>query len=124
MRTLGPKSTRGGESVVALAVQPVIDPGVAQVEAQGGVAEDLVEVAEVSVVAVDVAERRAGRGVDVKPFVPAELLDSKEVGSVGDDDDVVEVVSFGDLGEAAGLLLGGEGVGLRDNSREGYSLGE
>jgi len=46
------------------------------------------------------------------------------VGSVGDDDDVVEVVVVGDGREAADLLVGIGGAGFRDDAAEGYAVGE
>ena len=46
------------------------------------------------------------------------------MGAVGDDDDVVEVVFVGDLGEAVDLLLGVDGAGLGDDVAEGNAVGE
>ncbi len=46
--------------VVAFAFDPAVDPGFVEAEAEGGVAEDLVEVAHGEVVVVDVAEGWAG----------------------------------------------------------------
>ena len=46
------------------------------------------------------------------------------MGSVGDDDDVVEVVVVGDGREAADLLVGIGGAGFRDDAAEGNSIGE
>ena len=46
------------------------------------------------------------------------------MGGVGDDDDVVQAVGLGDLGEASGLLRSGEGVGFGDDSGEGDALSE
>ncbi len=54
----------------------------------------------------------------------AELADAEEMGAVGDDDDVVEVVLAGDGGEAVDLLLGVDGAGLGDDVAEGDSVGE
>ncbi len=62
--------------------------------------------------------RRRGRRLS------AELADAEEVGAVGDDDDVVEVVFAGDGGEAVDLLLGVDGVGLGDDVVEGNAVGE
>jgi hypothetical protein len=46
--------------VVAFAFDPAVDPGFIEAEAEGGVAEYLVEVAHGEVVVVDVAEGWAG----------------------------------------------------------------
>jgi len=101
-----------------------VQPVDVQVEAQGGVADDLVEVAHGHVVVADVADGGAGRGVDVEAGVFAELADAEEMGCVGDDDDVVEMVFVGDGGEAVDLLLGVGGAGLGDDAAEGNSIGE
>ena len=57
--------------VFGFVVEVAVDAGVAEAEAEGGVAEDLVEVAHVAVVGVDVAECVAGRGVDVETLLLA-----------------------------------------------------
>src|SRR5258705_646819 len=95
-----------------------------EVEAQGGVADDLVEVAHGEIVVADVAHGGPRRGVDVEAGVFAELADAEEVGGVGDDDDVVEIVFAGDGGEAMDLLLGIDGAGFGDDAAEGNSIGE
>lgn len=109
---------------VGLAVEPAVEPAYVEIETEGGVADDLVDVAHGEVVGADVAERGAGRGVDVKTGVFAELADTEEMGSVGDDDDVVEVVFAGDGGETVNLLLGVDGAGLGDDAAKGNSVGE
>jgi hypothetical protein len=94
------------------------------VQAEGGVADDLVHVTHGEVVVADVAEQGAGRGVDVETGVLAELADAEEMGAVGDDDDVVEIVLASDGGEAVDLLLGVDGAGLGDDVGEGDAIGE
>ena len=78
------------------------EPADVEMEAEGGVAEDLVEVAHGKVVVADVAEGGAGRGVDVEACVFAELANAEEMGAIGDDDDVVEAVFVGDLRRGGG----------------------
>ena len=95
-----------------------------EVEAEACVAEHLVEVALSKVVVGDVAVGGAGGGVDVEVLLAAEVLDAEEVGSVGDDDEVVEVVGAGDLGEVVDLLLGVGGVGVEEDVVVGDALGE
>ena len=109
---------------VGFAFEPAVQPAYVEVEAEGGVADDLVEVAHGEVVVADVAEEWARRGVDVEAGVSAELADAEEMGAVGDDDDVVEVVLLGDGGEAVDLLLGVDGAGLGDDVAEGDAVGE
>ena len=99
-----------------------MEPAEVEVEAERGVAEDLVEVAFAEVVAVDVAHGGARGGVDVEAGVLAELADAEEVGAVGDDDDVAEVVFAGDGGEAVDLLFGVDGAGLGDDVAEGDAV--
>ena len=82
------------------------------------------EVAHGEVVVADVADGGPGRGVDVEAGVFAELADAEEVGCVGDDDDVMEIVFVGDGGEAVDLLLGVDGAGFGDDAAEGNSIGE
>ena len=110
--------------VVGVAFKPAMEEAVGEAQAECGVAEHLVGVAQEEVVAVDAAEGSAGRGVDVEAGVPAELLDAQKVGGVADNDDVLEVVVAGDIGEAARLLAGGVGVGLSDDGGEGDAVGE
>src|ERR1700750_1342142 len=81
----------------ALAMQARSD---VEVQAEGGVADDLVEVAHGEVVRADVSYGGPRRGVDVEAGVFAELADAKEVGCVGDDDDMVGVVFAGGGGGA------------------------
>ena len=50
--------------------------------------------------------------------------DAEEVGGVGDDDDVMQVVFACDGGEALHLLLGVDGMGLGDDVAEGNAIGE
>ena len=82
------------------------------------------EVAHGHVVVADVAEGGPGRGVDVEASVFAQLADAEEVGCVGDDDDVTEIVFVSDGSQAANLLLGVDGVGFGDDVAEGYAIGE
>ena len=46
------------------------------------------------------------------------------MGAVGDDDDVLEVLAFGDGGEELDLLFGIDGVGFGDDVIEGDTVGE
>jgi hypothetical protein len=94
------------------------------IEPQGGVAYDLVEVAHGHVVVADVADGGPGRGVDIEAGIFAELAYAEEVGGVGDDDDVVEIIFVRDGGKAVDLLLGVDGAGLSDDAVEGDSVGE
>ena len=93
-------------------------------EAQGGVADNLVEVAHGEVVVGDMADGGARRGVDVEAGVFAEFTDTEEMSCVGDDDDVVEIVFAGDGGEAVDLLFGVGGAGFGDDAAEGNPIGE
>lgn len=95
-----------------------------EAEPEGGVADDLVEVAHGEVVVADVAYRRPGGGKDVESGVFAELTDTEEVGSVRDDDDVMQIVFVRDGGKAMNLLLGVDGAGLGDDAAEGNSICE
>jgi len=101
-----------------------VQPTDVEVEAERGVADHLVEVTHGEVVVADVADGRAGRGEDVEARVLTELADAEEVGAVGDDDDVLQIVFVGDGGEAVDLLLGVDGAGLGDDVAEGNSIGE
>ena len=99
-------------------------PADVQVEAQGGVADHLVDHALGGVDVVDVAERSARRGVDVEAGAAAEQGDAKEMGAVADDDDVAEVFTVGDGGEALDLLLGVDGLSFGDDFVKGNAVGE
>ncbi len=101
-----------------------MDPGFVEAEAEGGVAENLVEVAHGEVVVVDVAEGWARGGEDLEASGLAEDSDAEEVGGVTDDGDVLEVVLAGDGGEAVDLLLGVDRVGLDDDVGEGDAVGQ
>lgn len=46
------------------------------------------------------------------------------MGTVGYDDDVMEVVFVGDGGEAVDLLFGVDGAGFGDDAAEGDAVGE
>ena len=111
-------------SGIGFAFEPAVQPAHIQVEAEGGVAEHLVEVAHGEVVVADVADGGAGRGVDVEAGVLAELADAEEMGAVGDDDDMVQIVFMGDGGEAVDLLVGIDGAGLGDDVAEGDAVGK
>lgn len=101
-----------------------MNPSDVQVEAEGGIADDLVEVAHGEVVVADVADGGPWRGVDVEAGVFAELANAEEVSCVGDDHDVMQMVFVRDGGEAVDLLLGVDGAGLGDDAAEGNSVGE
>jgi hypothetical protein len=101
-----------------------VEPTGVEMEAEGSVAEHLVEVAHGEVVVADVTDGGAGRGVDVEAGVFAELADAEEVGAVGDDDDMVQVVFVGDGGEAVDLLVGVDGAGLGEDVAEGDAIGK
>lgn len=105
--------------VVGAAFDPVVKESFGKVQAQGSVAHDLVGVALGEVEVVDVAEGRAGRGVDVETGLAAEVSDAEEVGGVGDDDDVLEMAVGSDLLELGDLLGGVEGVGFGKDGGEG-----
>src|SRR6185437_7451547 len=66
----------------------------------------------------------ARRGEDIEAGAAAEQSDAEEVGAVGDDDDGVEVVGGGDLGEFRHLLLRVKGVGLGDDLVEGDAVSQ
>jgi hypothetical protein len=83
-----------------------------------------VEVAHGEIVVADVAYGRARRRVDVEARVFAEFADAEEMGCVGDDDDVMEIIFASDGGEAVDLLLGVDGAGLGDDAAEGDSICE
>ena len=82
------------------------------------------EVARGEVIVADVAQGGPGRGVDVEASVFAELADAEEMGRVGDDDDVMEVVFAGDGGKAVDLLFSVDRAGLGDDAAEGNSICE
>lgn len=107
---------------VWFAFQPTVQPADIKVEAHGGVADDLVKVAHCQIVVADVADGGTRRGVDVEAGVFTELADAEEVGGVGDDDDVVEVVFVGNGGEAVDLLLGIDRASLGDDAAKGNSI--
>ena len=102
----------------------IVQPVDVEAEAEGGVADDLVEIAHGEVVVADVADGGAGRRVDVESSVFAELADAEEMGRIGDDDDVMEIVLVGDGSQAVDLLLGVDGAGLGDDAAEGDSVRE
>jgi len=109
---------------VGFAFEPAVQEADVEVQAEGGVADHLVEVAHGQIVVADVADGGAGRGVDVEAGVFAELADAEEMSAVGDDDDVLQVVFAGDGGEAVDLLFGVDGAGLGDDVAEGDAIGE
>ena len=85
-------------SGVGLALEPIVQPTGIEVETKRGVAEHFVEVPHGEVVVADVAYRRSRRSEDIEAGIFAELADAEEMGAVGDDDDMVEVVFVGDGG--------------------------
>jgi len=95
-----------------------VQPAHIKVEAQGRVTDDLVEVAHREVIVADMAKRRPRRGIDIEAGVFAELADAEEVGPVGDDDDVAQVIFVRDSGEPVNLLFGIDGAGLSDDAAE------
>jgi len=101
-----------------------VQPVNVEVEAQGGVADDLVKVTHGEVVVANVAYGGARRGVDVEAGAFAELANAEEVSGVGDDDDVTEIVFVGNGCEAVDLLLGIGGAGFGDDAAEGNSIRE
>jgi hypothetical protein len=101
-----------------------VQPVDVESEPQGRVADNLVEVAHGEIVVADVAYGGARRSVNVKACIFAELTDAEEMGRVGDDDDVVEIVFACDGGEAVDLLLRVGGAGFGDDAAEGNSIGE
>ena len=111
-------------TLVVSAFQPAVQPTYVQVEAQRRIAEDLVGHAFGSVQVVDVAKRSAGRRVDVQARSAAEERDAVEVGTVADDDDVLEVLAASNASQMFHLLLGIDGVCFRDDAVEGYAVGE
>ncbi len=82
------------------------------------------EVAHSQIVVADVADGGARRGVDVEPGVAAELADPEEMGAVGDDDDVAQIILAGDGGQAVDLLLSVDGARLGDDVAEGNAVGQ
>jgi len=112
------------DSVKSPFLQTAIQFSDTEVEAQCGVADDLVEVARGELVVADVSQGGPRRGVDVEAGVFAELADAEEMGRVGDDDDVMEIVFAGDGGKAVDLLLGVDGAGLGDDAAERNSICE
>ena len=75
-----------------------MQPADVKIQPHGGVTYDFVKVAHGEIVVADMAHGEARRGVDVEASIFAELADAEEVGRIGDDDDVVEIVFVGDGG--------------------------
>lgn len=82
------------------------------------------EVAHCQIVVADVTDDGPGRSVDVEAGVLAEFTDAEQVGCVGDDDDVVEIIFARDRSETMDLLFGVDGASLGDDAAEGDSVGE
>lgn len=101
-----------------------MQPANVEVEAHGGVADDFVEVPHCQVVITNMTFGGAGRGVDIESGLFAEFADAKEMGSVRDDDDVMETVFVGDGREAVDLLLRIDRAGFGNDAAKWDSVGK